>query len=189
MNRLRVVFNPDTIAMAIHMRNKGKELKRESKLNKLKEIEDFKQPRKQYVKNVPRYERTSLPKPWDEVTRAIMRYVTLKGQHKTIYAYQFAIINHCRHPNGNEVNFPFFIFHSMMLSIQKCKENQDKLPRHQGVIKLVYNLALAQQPPRSNTIQVDSDEENTPLVILIHQNKRVRRKGKKVEFSQPEPSP
>ena len=44
MNRLRVVFNPDTIAMVIQMRNKGKELKRESKLHKLKEIEDFRQP-------------------------------------------------------------------------------------------------------------------------------------------------
>lgn len=44
-------FNANTVAEAIHMRNRGKELKRETKLNKLQEIEDFKQLGELLVKN------------------------------------------------------------------------------------------------------------------------------------------
>ena len=63
----------------------------------------------------------------------------------------------------------------MKLSILKCKENQDKLPKHQGFIKLVYDLALANQPPKTTGFQFDIDEENTPLADLIRKNKRARR--------------
>lgn len=88
------------------------------------------------------YERRSLQKPWDEVAKVIMRYVTLEGYHKTIYAYHFRLLNHFRYAQGKEVNFPFFISHSMKLLVMKCKETQDKLPRHR-VIKLVFDIALA----------------------------------------------
>lgn len=40
VNKVRVEFNLDTIAEVIHVRNRGKELKRETKLKKLQEIED-----------------------------------------------------------------------------------------------------------------------------------------------------
>lgn len=130
VNKLRVEFNATTIIEAIHMRNKGKEIKRETKLNKLQEIATFKQPREHLVKNGPDFERMSLPKPWDEVTKAITRYVTLEGHHKTIYAYHFGLVNHFRFRQDEQVNFPFFIFHLMNLSILKCKETQGKIPRH-----------------------------------------------------------
>lgn len=77
MNKVRVEFNLKSITQVIHMRNKGKDFKREMKLKKLKEIEDFNQPSENFMKNGSRNERGSLPKPWDEVTKALMRYVTL----------------------------------------------------------------------------------------------------------------
>lgn len=70
-----------------------------------------------------------------------MRYLTLEGCHKVVYAYHFGLLNHFRF--GVNVNFPFYIHHSLKLSILKCKQAQDKVPRHQGVIKLVYVVALA----------------------------------------------
>jgi len=86
------------------------------------------------------FERTSLPKPWNEVDKVVMRYVTLEGHHKIVYAYHFGLLNHFKH--GVVVNFPFFIHHSMKLLVLKCKQTQGKVPRNQGVIKLVYEVAL-----------------------------------------------
>lgn len=57
----------------------------------------------------------------------------------------------------------------------KCKNAQDKLPRHQGVIKLVYDLALANQPPKPMGIQIDVDDENVPLSELFRKRKKVKR--------------
>lgn len=96
-----------------------------------------------------------------------MRYVTLEGHHKTIYAYHFGLLNHFRYGQDKEVNFPFFIYHSMKLSVLKCKETQDKIPKHQGVIKLVFDVALAKQPPKTPSFYIGIEEENTPLTELF----------------------
>lgn len=92
------------------MRNKGKELRRELKLLKLKEIYDFKQPNEHFVKNGLGYDLNSLPKPWDEVSKALMRYVTLEGQHKIVYAYHFALLSHFRYPKERKLISPSLSF-------------------------------------------------------------------------------
>jgi len=104
-----------------------------------------------------------------------MRYVTLEGHHKIVYAYHFALLSHFRYPQGREVKFPFFIAHSMRLSMLKCKVAQDKLPRHQGVIKLIYDLALVSQPPKPIGIQIDVEDENIPLSELFKKRKKMKR--------------
>jgi len=50
INNLKVNFNLESIAIAIQMKNKGKELRRELKIQKLKEIWDFRQPSEHYEK-------------------------------------------------------------------------------------------------------------------------------------------
>lgn len=117
VNKLRLEFSVATIAEAIHMENTRKELKRETKLNKLQEINSFKQPGENMVRYGPRYEMKSLSKPWDEVVWALMRYVTLDGCHKVVYAYHFGLLKHFRF--GVNVNFPLLIHHSLKLSILK----------------------------------------------------------------------
>lgn len=62
INNLKVDFSLESIVVAIRMKNKGKELRRESKIQNLKEIWDFRQPGEHYEKSGPEYERTSLPK-------------------------------------------------------------------------------------------------------------------------------
>lgn len=119
----------------------------------------------------PRFERKSLPKPWDEVVRAVMRYVTLEGHYKTIYAYHFSLLNHFKHEIT--INFPFFIHHSLKLSILKCKQTQNKIPRHQGVIKLVYEVVLANNQLGPLTFKSMMKMRILPLLCSLLENRVV----------------
>jgi len=57
--------------------------------------------------------------------------------------------------------------HSLDFSINKCKEIQNKVPRHQGMIKLVYEGALNKQPPRNIHVKIKDGDEHTPLAMLL----------------------
>ncbi|KAH9290645.1 hypothetical protein KI387_034762, partial [Taxus chinensis] len=62
---------------------------------------------------------TSLKEPWDRIDEQVMRYFTLEGKYKLIFGLQLFILAHFR--NGVKVNLSNFIYHSLVLSIQKAR--------------------------------------------------------------------
>lgn len=72
-------FTIGSIVGATRMSNDGKKIYREGKLNKLEKIATFKNLVEKLIKYKFGCERRSLPKTWDQLFEAIMKYVTLEA--------------------------------------------------------------------------------------------------------------
>lgn len=123
------------------MPKEGLQVRREGNANKLDGRNKFLEKVikiKYLVKYQIRVVRKSIPKPWYEVVVALIKYITLEGRYKVLLASHFYLLNHFTFLETNRVKFPFFIFNSMLLSINKVKRNRALIPLHAYVIKLVY---------------------------------------------------
>lgn len=104
-----------------------------------------------------------------------MHYITLKGHHKVIYAYHFGLLNHFRLKGEEVVNFPFFIYHSLEVSINRCKGKPNTIPLHQSIINLFYDLAMSTQHQRILGRHLGIDAKRTSHGFKEGKNKVVKR--------------
>lgn len=89
--------------------------------------------------------RKSIPNPWDATTVVLIKYVTLEGCYKVFMDSHFYLLNHIIFLDTNKVNFPFFIFNSLALSINKVKKNKVVVPLHYSIIKFIHEREIISQ--------------------------------------------
>lgn len=99
-----------------------------------------------------------------------MRYVTFEGRHKVVLAQHFSLLNHFRNPDSEKVNFPYFILHSLEISMNKFKKEEI------DIIKLVYDIVLAKQSRSNPKVQIQ-EEEDIPLVQVLNKKKMEKKEG------------
>jgi len=128
--------------------------------------------------------RESIPKPWDDVDLVLIKYMTLEGRYKALIASHLFLLNHFIFPEMDKVNFPFFIFDSMIISVEKVKHERAPLPLHGVVIKLVVDRVMAMVPRKVPKVKVIIDGR------VCDSNKRAidkdLEKGRTYEFEQEE---
>jgi len=81
--------------------------------------------------------RESIPKPWNDVASMLIKYVMLEGRYKILLASHFFMLNHFIFLDIEKINFPFFIFNFLVISVEKFKQEQSPMPLHGVVIKPV----------------------------------------------------
>ncbi|KAH9291794.1 hypothetical protein KI387_043015, partial [Taxus chinensis] len=90
---------------------------------------------------------SSIPPPFDEIARMMVRYITLEGR-------------------GFKVCFPHFILKSLEASIIAVKHSVGSLPLHQGVILLLHQHFLLHSPRHSiSTPVAGSVPSGTPPAV------------------------
>jgi len=99
--------------------------------------------------------RESIPKPWDDVALILIKYVMFKGRYKVLLESHLYLLYHFIFPDTDKVNFPFFIFNSLAILVEKVKQERAPLPLHGAIIKLVLDKAM------------DFAPRNIPRVKLI----------------------
>lgn len=87
--------------------------------------------------------RESIPKPWDNMDSVLIKYVTLEGRYEILLTSHILLLNHFISLEKDKVNFPFFIFNSLTIFIEKVKQERTLLSLHGDVIKLVVDRYLA----------------------------------------------
>lgn len=86
--------------------------------------------------------------PWKRLAKVLMRYITLEGRFRVAYAYHFNLLNHFKFPLADQLNFPFFICHSIEYSIVRFRRNIISLPLHESIMYLIYINTLERWIPR-----------------------------------------
>lgn len=109
-------------------------------------------------KNMSKYQirvlRSSIPKPWREVAMVLIKYAILEGRYIILHASYFFLLNHFIFLNTDKVNFPYFIFNSMVILVNKVKQNRVLVPLHESIIKLVYEEVVANKPKKHPRIKI-----------------------------------
>lgn len=88
----------------------------------------------------------------------LIKYIMLEGRYKVLIASYFFLLNHFIFLEIDKfVNFPFFVFNSLAISIEKFKQEQAPLPLHGVVIKLVVERAFVMDPRKVPRLKVIID--------------------------------
>lgn len=115
-------FTNESIAQAIKILNQGKEVKTNSRTNK---VEDIKKLQSRGINLIPsrsRYLRNKLPYPWYKLCKILLKYITLDGHHVEIYGHHIILLNHFKFFK-ERVNLVNFVRFSMILLMEKYKKN------------------------------------------------------------------
>ena len=78
--------------------------------------------------------RVSIPKLWQDVATILIKYITLEGRYILLQDSYFFLLNHFFFSNTDRVNFPYFIFNSLTISISKVQQNRARVPLHELII-------------------------------------------------------
>lgn len=146
VNDRSLIFSLDTMSQAIFIPNEEPNVCKEGKINKLDARNKFLEmvlKTKELEKYQTRVVRNFILKPLNDVVAILIKYVTLEGIYKILLASHFFMLNHFIFLKIDNVNFPFFIFNSLSLLIEKVKRNRALGPLHGVVIKLVYNRSIS----------------------------------------------
>ncbi|KAH9293285.1 hypothetical protein KI387_041509 [Taxus chinensis] len=86
----------------------------------------------------------SIPSPYDEVTRMMIRYISLEGRFVTVPAKHLVFLNHFR--RSRLVCFPHYLLNSLERSILEFQKHTRAVPLHQGLILLIHKHCLIKFP-------------------------------------------
>ena len=84
------------------------------------------------------------PRPWDQVTIFLKRYITCEGIYKVVYIYEFFLLSHLQH--HILINMPFYLSQTLQNMAHYSKNSRcplSSLTNHE-LIKLLVQRCLAQ---------------------------------------------
>lgn len=83
---------------------------------------------------------------WKDVHELVVDYFTLEGRIAVVLSLHITVMNHFLE---RELNFGYFLSHSLKRSMERERFSKHGIPIHQGLIKLVYDSTLESIPPFS----------------------------------------
>ena len=85
----------------------------------------------------------TFPRPWDQATIFLKRYITCEGRYRVIYIYHFVLLSHLHH--GRLINMSFYLSHTLQNMAHYIRNSRHPLSSitNHGLIKLLVQRYLA----------------------------------------------
>lgn len=121
---------------------------------------------KKLEKNGDFYELKQVKVIWRDVLSCIHEYFILDGRDKRVHKFDFVFLNHFRHKD--RISFPFFLNHSLLLTLYAQRKKESRLVLHEGLILLIENYCKSKaiNPSLATKKRKGSGRESYPKKIM-----------------------